>query len=332
MTGRVVWDGRWIGRHGIGRHAQEVGSRIQGLVDILEPGRVRPTSPADPFYLRATLHLGSDDLFVSPGFNASLPGAFRQLVTVHDLIHLKVDSESSFAKRAYYDRVVLPAIRSTKRVLTGSEFSRRELIKWTGLPPESVVASGYGCSIAVATRDELNCVSPESIRRILFVGNPKPHKNFRLLLSALRHLSDDITLTTVGLPRAYVTKACIREGVDSSRVSVFQGVSDETLRVLYATAACVALPSTYEGFGLAALEGMAVGTPTAYVCDAVAEVVGPLGYRAASATDGGAFAFALDDAISTGGAIRQELVKRAMMYSWDNSAAIVDRQIREMRA
>ena len=128
VSGRVVWDGRWVGRNGIARHAQEVARRLKGSYENLKPGRVSPTSPIDPLYLLGALRLGRGDLFVSPGFNASLPGRHKQLITVHDLIHLRVDDESSFAKRLYYQRVVLPAVRSSQRVLTGAEFSRNEII------------------------------------------------------------------------------------------------------------------------------------------------------------------------------------------------------------
>lgn len=327
MNGRVVWDGRWVGRHGIARHAHEVGRRLEDSYRVLRPGRVSPTSPIDALYLRSVLKLGRGDLFVSPGFNASLPGRYRQLLTVHDLIHLRVAEESSRAKRLYYELVVLPAIRSAQRVLTGSQFSRHELIAWTGLPPEAVVAVGYGCSFAPGTRAELDSAAATEGCTIMFVGNAKPHKNLSLLVTALRHMPEDVRIVTVGVPYEEVAQRCEAYGVALEHFNVLQGISDAELRELYLTAACVALPSTYEGFGLAALEGMAVGTPTAYVCDAVDEVVGPLGFRSASTTDGEAFADALTRAMAIDGSARLQLVARAASFSWDESAKRVEQQI-----
>jgi glycosyltransferase involved in cell wall biosynthesis len=266
---------------------------------------------------------------VSPGFNASLAGPFRQLITVHDLIHLHVDDESSLAKRLYYERVVLPAIRSAGRVLTGSQFSRNEIINWSGLSPDAVISVGYGSSFAPATTVELDRGAAGDGRMILFVGNSKPHKNFRLLVSSLRYMSDNVRVVAVGAPLEFVAATCHSEGVSVSRFDVRQNVSEADLRELYITAACVGLPSTYEGFGLPALEGMAVGTPTAYICDAVAEVVGPLGFRSHGKTNAEAFAFALEGAIQKG--MPSQLIARASTFSWDDSAKLVEEQMAAMR-
>ena len=331
MSGLVVWDGRWVGRNGIARHAQEVVGRLKGSYQVLKPGRVSPTSPIDALYLRSVLGLGRGDLFVSPGFNASAPGRYKQLITVHDLIHLRVDDETSQAKRLYYRCIVLPAIRSAGRVLTGSQFSRNEIINWSGLPSEAVVAVGYGCSFAPATPAELDrCLGIEA-PTILFVGNPKPHKNLSLMVAALRHMTEDVRVVTVGVPHNYVAQKCEASGVALSRFSVLEGISDSKLRELYMTSACVALPSTYEGFGLAALEAMAVGTPTAYICDAVHEVVGSLGFRSMSATDGEAYAAALTEAMAIQRSARDELIARSITFSWDTSAQLVEREIVAMR-
>ena len=244
---------------------------------------------------------------------------------------LSSSGESSRAKRLYYRRVVLPAIRSAGCVLTGSQFSRNELIHWSGLPPEAVTAVGYGCSFPRATSAELDRSVETTSRAVLFVGNPKPHKNFSLLIAALGHLDNDVQVVTVGVPYNYVAEKFETSGVALSRVSVLEDISDSQLREVYLTASCVALPSTYEGFGLAALEGMAVGTPTAYICDAVHEVVGPLGFRSISPTDGEAYADVLSQAMAMDKTARDDLIARAMTFSWDDSATLVDRQIEAMR-
>lgn len=333
MTGgRVVWDGRWVGRHGIARHAHEVAKRLDGSCEILRPGRVSPTSPIDALYLRGTLRLGRGDLFATPGFNASLPGPFTQLVTVHDLIHLRVENETSRMKKLYYDRVVLPAILSAQRVLTVSQFSRNDLIEWTGLAAEDVVVVGNGCSFPAATSAEIERGAAVEPTTILFVGNPKPHKNLALLVAALRHMSQHIRVVTVGVPLKFVATLCEDHGIAISRFDVRENITETEMRDLYVTASCVALPSTYEGFGFAALEGMAVGTPTAYVCEAVREVVGSLGFCSANATDSVSYAEALTEALAMDASGRQRLIARAMTFSWDESAKLVQQQITEMRS
>jgi len=276
--------------------------------------------------------LGSGDLFVSPGFNASLSRHHHQLITVHDLIHLHVKAESSHTKRLYYQRIVLPAIRSAQQVLTVSQFSRNELIEWTGLPAEAIVVVGNGCSLAPATSAELDRGAAASRTTILFVGNSKPHKNLSLLIAALRHMNHEVRVVTVGIPPERITEECEAYGVQRDRVSSYQGISDAELRELYVTAACVALPSTYEGFGLVALEGMAVGTPTAYVCEAIGELVGSLGFRSGSPTDAEAYAGALTEAMEQKPLLANQLLARASTFSWDDVARKVESAITEFDA
>jgi len=204
------------------------------------------------------------------------------------------------------------------------------LIEWTGLHPEDVVCVGNGCSIAAPTPVELDRPSATKRPTILFVGNSKPHKNLSLLIKAMGHLSEDVRAVTVGVSDEHIARECEIYGVARARFVALQGVSDAELRKLYMTSACVALPSTCEGFGLAALEGMAVGTPTAYICDAVHEVVGPLGFRSASQTDGEAYAHVLTKAMTIETQVRHDLVARATTFSWDEAARLVEQQISAM--
>ncbi|HZL05893.1 MAG TPA: glycosyltransferase [Coriobacteriia bacterium] len=291
-------------------------------------GRIAPGSPADPAYLLARLSAARCCLFVSPGFSASLPGRYQQLLTVHDLIHLRVPEEAGSLRRLYYERIVRPAIRRNGRVLTVSEFSRRELARWTGLPIERIAVVGNGCSVSAASAEEI--AGADSVTRdyVLFVGNAKPHKNLRLVVGALHHLPRDLRLETVGVSAGTVARLCEALGVDARRVTTHRAVGDAHLRRLYLNAACVALPSTYEGFGLAALEGMAVGVATAYVCDAVAEVVDQLGERAQDSRDARAYADTMLRAASIDPQRRRSLVQRAQLYAWPDVVARVESEIR----
>lgn len=327
MRDEVVWDARWKGQHGIARHAREVSRRFTRSYRVVESPKFAPTSPLDPLYLRSSLRLGKRGLFVSPGYNASIPAQFGQLLTIHDLIHLRVPQESSRAKRVYYEKIVRPAVRTLGKVLTVSEFTRCELAQWTGLDLEQIVVVGNGCTVRAASEGELRQIDESARKNIVVVGNDKPHKNLALVIAALRYVPAEMTITCVGASPQYVRRICSDLDVDQGRVRILSRISDEDLRKLYIEAACVALPSTYEGFGLAAVEAMAVGTATAYVCQAVDEVTSGLGARSTSFTDGRLFGQTILAASERRYEERLALVRQSRVFDWNKVAERVEGQI-----
>lgn len=322
MKPDVVWDGRWRGRHGIGRHADEVSRRLPAGIKQLAGSN--PASPLDPLHLTVLLSRLRPHLFVSPGYNAAWKSNCRQLVTVHDLIHLNDASESSRSKRAYYSAVVAPTIRRTGIVLTVSHYTASAISKWASIPVDRVKVVGNGTSIARASHADLGAAALhryEFGHYMLYVGNSRPHKNLGLLFDALSYLDPAIRLVLVG-PSRQVVARLVGSPIPDDRVRFLQEVDDDELRSWYLNASCLVLPSTEEGFGLPALEAMALGVPSAYCCDAVQEVVGDLGFRSAS-NDPRSFARAVDACIGATLADRHALVTRSALFEWDHTAAQV---------
>lgn len=322
---RVATDHRWSGKHGIARYA----SNVLPVVDArLRARAVRsPRSRALPSPVAARLRLDGVTALYSPGFQPLWPSppALPQYLTVHDLIHLDEPRESSPLKRLYLDLVVRPAIRRARLVFTVSQYSRQRLLAWLDDETFPVVVTGCGSSVRPPTTADGRGAEKGagSAPYVLYVGNFKPHKNFPLLLSAMAHLDGGTRLVCVGGRPEDLAVDSEQAHVLQERTEFVHGVDDGTLARLYAGAAAVAMPSTIEGFGLPALEGLTCGTSVAYCADAVAEVVGPFGFRSNDPTDPAAFAAALESAMTVDPPAARAGKEWAERYSWDRVAETV---------
>jgi glycosyltransferase involved in cell wall biosynthesis len=316
----IVVDASWHGRHGISRFSAEVLRRIHIPRRFVASGSA-PASPADivaPWRRR----LGKHEVVFSPGFNAGVTRA-RQVLTLHDLIHLEDGDEGSLAKRTYYERLVRPAVRRTGSVLTVSETSRSAIRTWLRDDAVDVINVGNGCSEQFFAPTS----APRSATDFLYVGNLKPHKNPGPVFAALQ-LVPDARLTVVTSDVEGVQTFARANGV-GERVRAVGSLSDGQLRELYAASAALLIPSLREGFGLPAVESLAVGTPVVHWegCASVAEIVGPHGAAVADSRDPRPWADAMEAAMR--GHIRTGRPEGwAERWSWDGVARRIDRALR----
>jgi glycosyltransferase involved in cell wall biosynthesis len=252
-----IFDTRWIGSHGIGRFAAELYQRIPGFSPL--PLHAKPSSPADPWFLRSYLRSTTPQLFFSPGYNPPLGKPCPFVFCVHDLAHLQVRECTSLLKRQYYRLIVLPALHNAAAVLTVSEFSRDQICEWSGLAASRVAIVGNG--ISEPFKPEGEYFRDGGRPYLLFVGVSRPHKNFPRLLQAFAAstLQDDLNLIAIGEPPQDVSELVATLGL-SGQVS-FRRCNDEELASLYRGATAMVFPSLYEGFGLPIVEAMACGTP-----------------------------------------------------------------------
>lgn len=197
------------------------------------------------------------DLFWSPHYNVPLLPihAKKRIVTIHDACHLAL-KHFSFSEKAYARFLMSRALHSNL-IITVSEFSKAEIIRFLGSPknPFEIIHNGVD-------HKRFQRIESQLIRHkynlpkqfLLFVGNVKPHKNLEGLLTAFSKLSPDWNLVVVGKNKNSPPKI--------DRVLYLDQVSDEDLPGLYSSAEIFILPSFYEGFGFPPLEAMSCGCPT----------------------------------------------------------------------
>ncbi len=293
-------------------------------------------SVQEQFALPRILRRHKADLLHSPHFLLPLRCPCPAVATIHDVIYLACkDDLPSRVGRLYYHGMMLAAVRGADKVITDSDFSKRDIISRLNAPPEkiTVIYPGVDPQFApVSDPEQLNLVrSRYGIHDdfVLYTGIYKLRKNHAALLRAFRVFLDgggqgQLVLAGPMEEGERVLRRIATELGIEGRV-VFPGfVPDEDLPALYSAARVYGCPSLYEGFGFTVLEAMACGTPV--VCSRMTSLL-EVGGRAALFTDVQAprlFADALLLAFKSGDK-RCDLIEkgreRARSFSWERTAA-----------
>jgi len=310
--------------------------------------RLRPiVTRADNYSLREQIEVpwrlwrAGVSLFHSPHYVLPILVPCPAVVTIHDCIHLMFPQYLPNRLAIFYARLFMWwATRRARRVLTVSEASKRDILRFCRIPSDKVTV------IYNAIDDRFRVPPPdEEIERIrerfqlhepfvLYVGNVKPHKNLARLIEAVHHLHangyDALKLLVIG---SDISKyAELRRAIHTHnlhRYVRFLGfVPDRTLHILYRLASVFAFPSLYEGFGLPPLEAMACGAPVVTSnTSSLPEVVGDAAVLV-DPTDARAIAEGLAHVLADRN-LRADLqrrgVLRAQSFSWTESARAVRR-------
>ena len=241
-------------------------------------------------------------------FQYALPLALPcpAVVTIHDLSFEREPSLMSRKDRLLFKWVVPRAARKSRRVLTVSERTRRDLRELYAVPDEKIVVTPNGVDPAFTPSNSLLQGD-----YVLFVGAVQKRKNPLAALAAAE--AAGFPLVVVGPAK---DEGLVRE-LERRGARVTGYVDQDELVRLYRGAACLVQPSRFEGFGLPVLEAMACGTPVVAVPEpALLEVAGEAAVWAEERE--------LGEGIRRAIAERERLVaaglERARLYSWQETA------------
>jgi alpha-1,3-rhamnosyl/mannosyltransferase len=226
------------------------------------------------------------------------------IVTVHDLSFERDAHVMGRVDRAVFRTVVPRSARRAARVFAVSERTRRDLVELYDIPESKIVVTPNAVDPAF---------TPGGVNGgyLLFVGAIQERKNPLAAADAAREVG--MPLVVAGPEKEpELARELERRGAD------LRGYVDkEQLADLYRGAACLVLPSRYEGFGLPVLEAMACGTPVVATND---EAMREVGGDAAVYAEPAEFASAIRQVLGERDARVRAGLERARLFSWDETA------------
>lgn len=261
-----------------------------------------------------------------------LPTKMRKVITVHDILF---KSNPQYFPQKLRNGIGLFSLNSFKqadRIIAVSEFTKEQLIHYYPFVKEKVyvvyeAASADYYPLADVEKEEskkqLNIQKPY----ILFVGRFAPMKNIETLISFFlknKQIQKEYDLFLVGkFDKAFPNKKLETQIYSSSKIRIFNNISNKTLNLLYNNASLFYFVSHGEGFGLPILEAMSTGCPVLTSnTTACNEIAGNAAIKVSPTS-----ALEIGNAIETILAdtnLQQQLakegIKQAQKYSWNKCA------------
>jgi glycosyltransferase involved in cell wall biosynthesis len=287
----VVFDARSVTPHfpGIGRYGSGMTQALAGRDDVrltlLVDPRIwdtfyalpdfpsveraaapySPSGPRQQWAIPALLRRAAVDVYHSPYYMMPYWPGRPAVVTLHDLIPLRVPGSHSAPFRWIYRWMHHLAARAARRIIAPSQATAADLVE-LGLARDKIVVVVEGVGPEFAPRPAAEVAAVRARYRLpdtfaLYVGTNKPHKNLARLIEAWAGLQPAWPLVVAGAedPRQPGAQEMgVRYGVP---VAALGSVSNTDLPALYTASSLCILPSLYEGFGLPVIEAMACGAP-----------------------------------------------------------------------
>ncbi|MBU2025312.1 MAG: glycosyltransferase family 1 protein [Patescibacteria group bacterium] len=220
-------------------------------------------------------------VFFTPYNSATSFPMIKHVITLHDVIWKVYEKDylNNFRKNIY-SRQTFDAIKKAAHLITVSEYSKKEIIKYLNIDPSfiTVIKNGAAdCFYPVSDQrkiqtklEQLNINSPY----LFYIGGFEKRKNLDFLLKAFKKMTENYAnvlgsrkLVIAGEiwpnkdPLVTDVQAVVGDLGLKDKVILTGAVSNNDLVTLYNGADLFVFPSLYEGFGLPVLEAMACGCP-----------------------------------------------------------------------
>ncbi len=246
------------------------------------------------------------------------------IVTIHDLGFLKNPELYHPLERIYQKLAHNIAISKAKKIITVSEASKQDIIKYYPKVKDRIKVIYLGWDeedfkpgVSDSIKEKYNL--PDNY--ILYIGRVETKKNIQNLIKGYKLLKTDWPLVLAGRPGNYGYNEIKKLANDKV---IFLGYIPQTdYPQLLASAKLFVFPSKFEGFGMPILEAMASGVPVVCSDMPVLHEVGNNAVSYFNPDDINDIAEKLQNLIDDRG-LRQELIDRGLekvkQFSWSRCA------------
>ena len=218
------------------------------------------------------------DAQITQFFNYVVPPGVKgkKVTIVHDMAHLACRETVRAKTKIWLDLVLKGSCKRADIILTVSEFSKSEIIKYLNIPENKIRVMYPGVDLELFHPD----YSDDEVKRacckygieekyILYTGTIEPRKNIKRLIEAYDSLANDQDIKELPLLVLAGGKGWLCDDIYKAaenaklkeRIKFTGYVDEEDLPLLMKGAEIFCFPSLYEGFGTPPVEAMACGTP-----------------------------------------------------------------------
>jgi len=295
------------------------------------------------FYLPRALRKNKQaEVYFSPLYTLPIyPLKCKQVVTIFDISYIAHPEWFPKKQLASINTLTGPTVRKADIILTGSEATKKEIIKYFNVKDEKIYVTNLGVDKKFIDMGNSNSKEFEALVRkkyklsgkvVLFVGLIMNRRNLPALMEAvsrvIKKTSETITLVVIGKNHTYPFYDINELAEQHNITKNFRWVtytSDEEIYGFYKSADVFVCSSLYEGFNITPLEALYLDVPV--ICSnlsSLPEVVGDAAYYLEDPKDPKEIADALENVLFDAD-LQADLLKKgniqAKKFSWDRCAS-----------